>query len=201
MADSFYSEWKRAKDREKFFSSNYSSTLLEAMERIQLRQQFLVKSIGYDDFPIIVADKQNMPSPCDEKRIFEFLTAFFPPNLPVATVQKVEKIRAPHHNPRKSRGARPDENSTPYDGLVSCHHGWALGAADYRGQPVLRMVYIMRWEDEEKRHVYRNQAVWKKWTVNGRVLDLAMDSFLDDLQELGMLGFESQTCQLQQLGR
>lgn len=62
------------------------------------------------------------------------------------------------------------------------------------------MIFVLRWEDEAGWEAYRRHAAWKKRKA-GVTMELAMESFVDDLEELGMVRLESQTIQLQQIGR
>lgn len=185
---------------------------LEAAQRMGMRQQFLAKKIGSDDSPIIVADEEGMPYPPLERRLFEFLTAYFTADLPVATARQVDTIKGPQYFATLScrdapEGSREAERS-PYDGLVSCHHGWALlppagggaGTTTTTSSPPQAMIFVLWWEDEAGREAYRRQAAWKKRKA-GVTMELAMESFVDDLEELGMVRLESQTFQLQQIGR
>lgn len=165
---------------------------------MQMQQQFLAKKIGYDDFPVVVADEERLPCPPLEKRVFEVLTAYFPGDLPAASMRKIEKIRGPPYFAREScRDVGQEKNNSsnsPYDGLAACHHGWVLGGpVAYGHSAALRMVYVLRWEDEEARKIYTRHAIWNK--------QLAMESFVDDLAECGMMGCESRTFQLQQISR
>lgn len=83
-----------------------------------------------------------------------------------------------------------------HEGLLGYIHGWADETVDYQGQPARRMICMLKWFDELAQRQYKEEARWPKRTPDGRTIVLAMDVFLDDLKDLGMLGYETRNVEL-----
>lgn len=60
-----------------------------------------------------------------------------------------------------------------------------------KGKLRKRLVYFFLWESEEAEKLYEETQRWYKKTKNGRELRMAIEISLDDLEECGMLGFET----------
>lgn len=115
--------------------------------------------------------------------IYEICTAYFPNSMSVDVIRTIEWIDAPHE--MVSMGA------------LARSHGWADGQVRYQGRPARRMIYIAGWKDEEAQQKYYDEVVWPTHTTDGRKMISAMDSFMYELEDQGMLGFERQNFRLQ----
>lgn len=144
---------------------------------------------------------QNNGSIIDHKahaatQIHEVWTACFPADLPTGNVEIIEKQEGPFQLPRNHRGGNKRQSNAQGILCGACRrsHGWALvedGVAEYyQNRLVRRMVYVFLWESEEARRLYRDEAIWRTTTRQGRVWDRPTDGFLCELEELGMLGLE-----------
>lgn len=160
---------------------------MNAIKLYGLRSLFLVRPLG-SPRRIVLADATHDTK---AKEIYEVCTAYFPSNISAATICTVEWIGAPHEWPRDWIKGTPV--------AVARHHGWADGEVQYKGQPARRMIYIFRWKDEEMQQKYLDKMMWASHTRDGRKLIKAMDSFVYELEDQGMLGFETRNFRLQGL--
>ncbi|KAK6067273.1 hypothetical protein SCUP515_10245 [Seiridium cupressi] len=179
-------EWRDARARTQFLESEGSQRFAQAIEGNQLRRTLLIRlpqGGGVGVFHGFADLTHNLP---------EVLTAHFPTSLSDTATQALDRIGGPENFGGPMSGheiAHP--LSSPYEGLLGKHHGWADGIVEYQGQPTRRMIYIFKWLDELAQQRYRQEAKIKKRTRDGRTLWDAMDVFLDDLEDLGMLGYET----------
>lgn len=174
-AESRFAEWENPEFREGFFKSPLSTPFFNAIKLYGLRNLFLVRPLG-SSRPIVVADAVHDTR---AEEIYEVCTAYFPSNVSAAAIRTVEWI------------------DTPSTGALASSHGWADGEAQYQGKLSRRMIYILQWKDEEVQRKYLNEIMCPSHTRNGRKLIMAMDSFVYELEDQGMLGFETQNFRLQ----
>lgn len=158
------------------------------MEGYGLRSRFTVHPLGLSK-RIVVADAIH---DAQGKEVYEVCTAYFPDKISADAIRTIEWIDAPFE---MSRGW----SKSPFIGALARSHGWAEGEVECQGKPARRMVYIFRWKDEEAQQTYYNEVMWATHTRDGRKLIRAMDSFVYELEEQGMLGFEKQNFRLQGL--
>lgn len=85
-----------------------------------------------------------------------------------------------------------EDTEGPMSGLLCRDHGWMEGEVEYQGQSARRMVYFFTFKDEAAEQLYKEKICWKKMTRDGRIIMNAVETFFDDLEDLGMLGYKSQ---------
>lgn len=185
--DSF-TEWRDAEHRTQFLKSKISARLTEVIEQNQVQREFLVRLLHKPGTRVIRA------YPIDSHNPYEILTVYFPTSLSDAAIQALDRIQGPHHLGGPMSGQEIQHPlSYPSEGLLARHHGWADGVVEYQGKPARRMVYIFKWLDQLAQRRYREEETFLKRTRDGRTLENATEVFVDDLEELGMLGSESKT--------
>lgn len=76
------------------------------------------------------------------------------------------------------------------DDLKWQHYGWAEGEVDYNGQRCIRFVTIIEWMYPDSSELYKDiqRCFPKRSHRDGRELKLAIEVFLDDMEECGMVG-------------
>lgn len=136
--------------------------------------------------------------------LYEIWTVFFPWDLPSTAIEALEgpSMRGPID---MSPGHQMHEDPGPCGGFLGRDHGWAYSPQDgaredatavkadveYAGQRARRLVYFFRWHDEDAQARYKREMCWSS-RDRTMVASNAMDVFLHDLEELGMLGYETQ---------
>lgn len=120
------------------------------------------------------------------------LTIYLPVDLDDATVASFERLKGPPYW-REEDHWEPEEDRSKYpmEGFLSQKHGWMEGKVEYRGQAARRLVYFFKFEDEEGERYYKEDMKWGRRIRNGRATWDVMEHFLEDLEKLGMIGFES----------
>ena len=81
----------------------------------------------------------------------------------------------------------------PMDDLKGQHYGWAEGEVDYNGQRCIRFVTIIEWMYPDSSELYKEFQWWfpKRSHRDGRELKLAIQVFMGDMEECGMVGHSS----------
>ncbi|KAL2217061.1 hypothetical protein M432DRAFT_659226 [Thermoascus aurantiacus ATCC 26904] len=120
--------------------------------------------------------------------IYEIWTVYFPDDLSGQAKSRLEDLCGPKIG---HMSGFEDQSLGPMDGLRTTNHGWLEGEIQYEGQAAKRLVYFFLWESEEAEKLYKETQRWYKKTKNGRELRMAIEISLDDLEECGMLGFET----------
>jgi len=176
----FVIEWRDGKARRLFLKSEASRRFTQAFEGDHVKRIFLMRPPYFDGDPYL-----------NGGNLWEIFTVYLPTGLSQAATQEFQWIKP------ESLGLgaimsgyeirHPLEN--PYEGLHSTVHGWADGIVEYRGQPARRMIYFFQWLDELAQQIFKQEAVIKRpgWTIG-----TSMELFLIDLEEQGMLGYETQ---------
>jgi len=176
----FVIEWRDGKARRLFLESEASRRFTQAFEGDHVKRIFLMRPPYFDGDPYL-----------NGGNLWEIFTVYLPTGLSQAATQEFQWIKP------ESLGLgaimsgyeirHPLEN--PYEGLHSTVHGWADGIVEYRGQPARRMIYFFQWLDELAQQIFKQEAVIKRpgWTIG-----TSMELFLIDLEEQGMLGYETQ---------
>lgn len=179
-------EWHKSTDRTLFLESEASKRFVRAVQEGNLRQTQLVR------LPRGGSCSFHPGNPDLTYDFREVLTAYFPENLPDAMTQALDRIKGPFTMGGPMSGY---DFKRPFDwiheGLLGYIHGWADETVNYRGQPARRMICMLKWFDELAQRQYKEEARWPKRRHDGRTIVLAMDAFLDDLEDLGMLGYET----------
>lgn len=118
------------------------------------------------------------------QKLYEILTVYLPVNLDDATVSSLEELRGPPHWTGEAElEATGDRAKLPMAGCLSRNHGWMKKKVEYCGQAARRLIYILKFEDEDAERHYKENA------RGGRRI---MEQLLEDLEKLGMLGYVSQ---------
>ncbi|KAJ5153010.1 uncharacterized protein N7482_009488 [Penicillium canariense] len=84
-----------------------------------------------------------------------------------------------------------EDEEGPMSGHLRRDRGWMEGEVDYRGQSARRMVYFFKFRDEAAEQNYKDKICKMKRTRDGRIIMNAIETFFDNLEDLGMLGYES----------
>lgn len=181
-ADGSLPEWANADMMNNFQATERSEQFLFAAANRGLTRVFEIKLLGaYWKSPIALHDTPGT-------EFYEVCTAYFPAPLSPVAITKIEWIDAPFDIPRERLGA-----NGVFNGALSRRRGWAEGEeVEFRGQAAHRMVYIFRWESKQAKERYHSEVLWPTRTRDGRALLKAMDSFIYELENQGMLGFETQ---------
>lgn len=162
-----------------------------------MRQDFLVRLLLEPGTRVIYEHNEFT-----RHGLVEVLTAYFPANLSDTTTQALERISGPQFWGGTMSGEPRIQHPLTFPGqaLIGEHHGWAEGLVEYQGQRARRMVYILKWLDALGQQQYKQHEV-KQRTRDGRILRNEMEIFFNDLEELGMLGYETQNTQFLEIGR
>lgn len=153
----------------------------------------LVYKFGVDYEPVIAPAMF-----ADPDEIYEIWTVHFPVHLSKETKSRIEQLEGPlkiYH----ATCSEQEYYLGPMDGLITSIHGWIEGEAEYQGQVTKRLVCFLHWQSEEAERLYKEGQKWYKKTRDGRELRLAIDIFVDDLKECGMLGFETRHCRFEEI--
>lgn len=78
----------------------------------------------------------------------------------------------------------------PVQGFLYHERAWMDGEVEYRGQPARRLISIFRFEDEQGEQFYKQEKERDPF-VRKRPIVNEMENFFADLEDLGMLGYES----------
>lgn len=187
-------EWHKSTDRIQFLESEASKRFVQAVREGNLRQTQLVRLPRGSTCSF---HSGNPDLPYDFR---EVVTAYFPKNLPDTMTQALDRIKGPFTTGGPMSG---DELKRPFnwihEGLLGYIHGWAEGIVYHQGQPARRMIYMLKWFDELAQQQYKEEARWPKRTRDGQTILLAMDAFLDDLEDLGMLGYETRNVEFSEV--
>lgn len=138
--------------------------------------------------------------------LYEIWTVFLPLHLSSATIQAIQgpEMRGPINFNQLTPDTEMEDGANPCGGYLGNCHGWAYsddGVRDdvnavrvdveYAGQRARRLVYFFHWRDEEAQAQYKREMCW---TSRDRTMVgcNAMEVFLHDLEQVGMLGYETQ---------
>lgn len=109
------------------------------------------------------------------------MTVYVPADSDDTTVSSLENFRvSPHWHVEPDWEAT--EEPSAMAGFISQQFGWMEGGIEYHGRAARRLVYFFKFKDEEAERRY------KETMMSGKV----MEQFFENLQKLGMLGYESQ---------
>lgn len=118
------------------------------------------------------------------QKLYEILTIYLPVNLDDTTVSSLEELKGPSHWTEEAElGSEEDRPKPPLGGFLSQNHGWMKKKVEYCGKAARRLLYFFEFEDEDAERHYKENI------PGGRRV---MEHFLENLQKLGMLGYESQ---------
>ncbi|KAJ5625619.1 hypothetical protein N7510_001928 [Penicillium lagena] len=113
-------------------------------------------------------------------------------DLDDATVSSLEQLEGPPHwNEEASFEPEQERSKYPMTGFLSLAHGWMEGKVEYQGQAARRLVYFLGFKDEEGERCYKEEMRWGERIRNGRINWDIMEHFFEDLENLGMIGFDS----------
>lgn len=134
----------------------------------------------------------------------EIWTACFPTDLPKDDMDIIEKQEGPFQLPWEQNCTKLQPNAEQEIPHGACRrsHGSALvedgGTEFHQNHLVRRMVHVFLSKSEEARRLYRDKAIWRTTNRRGRVFDRPTDSFLCELEELGMLELEKWNYRLEE---
>ncbi|KAJ5407559.1 hypothetical protein N7509_001442 [Penicillium cosmopolitanum] len=178
------SEWENYAAREIFLASELFSKLEEVLVPRFLKRD-LIWPIG-DCLQIVRANPAFPP-----QKLYEILTVYFPADLDDTTVLSLEKCYGMIHWHAEPDWDSPEEPPHPMVGFLSQKRAWMNGKIEYRGQAARRLVYLFKFKDEEAEQHYKENMRWGSRIRNGRKIWEVMDHLLEDLENFGMLGYES----------
>lgn len=183
-------EWHDAKRRAQFLESERSRRFTQAIEENRVRKTFFARLLDEPGVSVIRGEPHSNHGLC------EVLIVYFPTSLSETAAQALDRIKGPQQWEKPMSGEEIQHPlKFPGEGLLFRHRGWADGAVEYQGQPARRMIYILYWLDKLAQQRYKQEEKSKKRTRDGRTLWNAMEGFFDDLEDLGMLGYETQSTQ------
>ena len=84
------------------------------------------------------------------------------------------------------------DSTGPMDELKWYSKGWVEGDIQHNGQTCIRLVFFILWMYPDSPKLYKETQWWfsKASYRDGWKLTLAFEVFLDDIEELGMVGHE-----------
>ncbi|KAH8205568.1 hypothetical protein TruAng_000274 [Truncatella angustata] len=184
----FVIEWHNNNGRTKFLESEESKRFMQIVEENRVRRTLLMHLPYKGGFGVFYGTF-FLPY-----NLREVLTVYFPASLSDAVTNSLNRVKWPETWGGPMSGYTIEHPlRTPWEGLLRKEHGWADGIVEYRGQPARRMIYIFKWLDELAQQRYKQEARGAdRRACDGRIISGYMDAFLDELEELGMLGYESQ---------
>lgn len=142
-------------------------------------------------WPIDCVDIINAKPHFPPQRLYEILTVYLPADLDDATVLSLEKCYGLPYWDAEPDWNSPEKPPDPMVGFLSQDRAWMDGKIEYRGQAARRLVYFFKFKDEEAEQHYKKNMRWGWRIRNGRKVWEIMDNLLEDLEKLGMLGYES----------
>jgi hypothetical protein len=126
------------------------------------------------------------------QKLYEVLTVYLPVDLDDATIASLERlIGLPQWPEEVNWELKGYRSQHPMVGFLSQRRGWIEGKVEYCGQPAQRLVYFFKFEDEEAEQYFKEELRWGRRIRKGREVWEVMEHFLEDLEKLGMIGFES----------
>lgn len=135
---------------------------------------------------IITANPSRPP-----QNLYEILTVYFSAELDDTTVSRLEKCHGMPLWDVEPYWGSPEKPPEPMQGFLSQHHAWMDGKIGYHGQAARRLVYFFKFKDEEAEQHYKENMRWGWRIRDGLKIWEVMDHLLEDLEKLGMLGYES----------
>lgn len=132
-----------------------------------------------------------MISVVDPERIHEIWMVYFP----------IEALGADSKNesqlPRLMNFyEKYEEPHRPMSGILSQKIAWLSREVIYQGVQCQRLAWFMEWRSKEAEELYKTKAQWD-WEGEGksRKPKLLLNTFIDDLKSLGMIGYEARHAQ------
>lgn len=169
-------EWRSSRHREEFLTSELFLKLNEALSHRSWSQEFAWPRGG----KIISANPIFPP-----QRLYEVLTIYFPADLDQEAISSIEAFRGlPYWHFEDDEG--PAKN--PWAAFKSQLRAWIEGTCEYQGQTARRLAFFIAFTDEAGERLYKEKAINK---VPGRPTGDVMVNFFNELEDLGMIGYES----------
>lgn len=84
---------------------------------------------------------------------------------------------------------QPKNESNPMAAIFDQHITWISGEVEYKGRRCKRMAWFGAWKSSEAEEIYKTTVVWGS-KENGEK-KLASDLFIEQLNGLGMVGYEA----------
>ncbi|PYH65814.1 uncharacterized protein BO88DRAFT_469983 [Aspergillus vadensis CBS 113365] len=116
---------------------------------------------------------------------YELMAVYFPEDLVGSQIQELNRTNL------YNLGILIGSDVYPLAGLTDWQHGWLDRPVLFQGQRARCLVYLLRWENADREHEYKNFHV----EVNRNIVDY-WGEFVTTLKKNGMLGYESQHASL-----
>jgi hypothetical protein len=129
----------------------------------------------------------SMISAVDPERVHEIWMVYFPIEALGAEKKKQSQL------PRLMNIYEPHEKPhLPMSGILSQKIAWLSGEVTYQEVQCQRLAWFMEWRSKEAEELYKTKAQWD-WEGEGkhRKPKLLLNTFIDDLKRLGMIGYEA----------
>ncbi|KAJ6150247.1 hypothetical protein N7471_001446 [Penicillium samsonianum] len=84
---------------------------------------------------------------------------------------------------------QPDEEPSPMAAILNQTVAWVSGEVVYKGRRCKRMAWFRTWKSREAEYIYKTTVSWGR-KDNGE-WKLASNSFVEELNGLGMVGYEA----------
>jgi hypothetical protein len=84
---------------------------------------------------------------------------------------------------------QPKNESDPMAAIFNQHTTWVSGEVEYKGRRCKRMAWFGTWKSREAEEIYKATVIWGRKNNGGK--RLASDLFIEQLNCLGMVGYET----------
>lgn len=119
------------------------------------------------------------------QKLYEVLTVYFPADLDQENISSIEAFRGlPYWYMEDEEG--PAGN--PWAAFKSQRRAWIEGSCEYQGKTARRLAVFIAFTDEAGERLYKEKAICKR---AGRPTGDVIVNFFEDLEDLGMFGYES----------
>ena len=125
---------------------------------------------------------------------YEVLTVYFPVDTTAELRNRIEtEVRLDSIQLRYGMMAscQPRVEDEKEEQLQDRQKGWVEETLEWKGQPVRAFLFLFEWLSEEGERIWKQEERDVIRHADDKELPLGIDSFFQDLKELGMLGFES----------
>ncbi|KAJ5809267.1 uncharacterized protein N7503_001485 [Penicillium pulvis] len=209
-------EWQNLATRDKFLESELSESLTQALAPRSPKKELIWPIDCWDFHRVIRADPRYPP-----QKLYEILTTYFPVDLNDTALTTLRSLAPqcvfPEELVPNPGGQWHDKyadasewhcGQSPVEapiivaekievtggfmnGFLYHERAWMEREIEFRGQPARRLIHIFRFEDEDGERCYKEEMK-RRNTPRGRTSSNEWENFFLDLQDLGMIGYESQ---------
>ncbi|CAG7990495.1 unnamed protein product [Penicillium salamii] len=117
--------------------------------------------------------------------VYEVLTGYFPAEEIIAILNSDPSYRFPRMVNYKSH---PWASEDPIGAALTQVAGYVSGEVEYRGRCCKRVAWFFNWKSSEDEEIYKDTPFSRDKNGEWRTV---MGSFIDELQGLGLVGYES----------